>query len=140
MSKFFMVLITGLWLGLVIGLSFIEAPLKFRAPGITLKLGLGIGKLVFGVLNKIEIGMCIALLVALFSHKNVGNYLWFGVGLVAIILLIQSAVLLPVLDQRIILIQAGETPPPSHYHIIYIGLELLKVVSLFFAFFNAYKL
>ncbi len=84
--------------------------------------------------------MCIALLVALFSHKNVGKYLWFGVGLVAIILLIQSAVLLPVLDQRIILIQAGETPPPSHYHIIYIGLELLKVVSLFFAFFNAYKL
>ena len=31
------------WLGLVAGISLIEAPLKFRAPGITLALGLGIG-------------------------------------------------------------------------------------------------
>lgn len=29
-----------------------EAWLKFRAPGITLPLGLGIGKLVFNALNK----------------------------------------------------------------------------------------
>jgi len=29
------------WLGLVLGISAIEAPLKFRAPGITLPLGLG---------------------------------------------------------------------------------------------------
>ena len=135
-----MVLITGIWLGLVIGLSFIEAPLKFRAPGITLKLGLGIGKLVFGVLNKIEIAMCIGLLIAAINQKALGPYLWVGVGLLALILLIQTAYLLPVLDQRIALIQAGETPPPSRHHIVYIALELLKLVGLFFTFFNAYKL
>ncbi|MEM0967027.1 MAG: hypothetical protein AAGJ81_12845 [Verrucomicrobiota bacterium] len=51
-SQFFMLFVPGVWLGLVIGISFLEAPLKFQAPGITLELGLGIGRLVFGALNK----------------------------------------------------------------------------------------
>jgi hypothetical protein len=32
------------WLGMVIGISLIETPLKFRAPGITLALALGIDR------------------------------------------------------------------------------------------------
>lgn len=35
------------WLGMVLAVSFIEAPLKFRAPGVTLPIGLGIGRLSF---------------------------------------------------------------------------------------------
>ena len=34
-----------IWLGMVLAISFLEAPLKFRAPGITIPLGLGIGRL-----------------------------------------------------------------------------------------------
>lgn len=37
-----------IWIGFVGVISFMEAWLKFRAPGITLSLGLGIGRLVFG--------------------------------------------------------------------------------------------
>ena len=33
------------WLGMVLAISFLETPLRFRAPGITLPLGLGIGRL-----------------------------------------------------------------------------------------------
>ncbi|WP_328388425.1 hypothetical protein [Nocardia sp. NBC_00416] len=36
-----------LWLGMVLAISFLEAPLKFRAPGVATELGLGIGRLVF---------------------------------------------------------------------------------------------
>ena len=50
-----LILLPGVWLGFVLGISFLEAPLKFRAPGITRELGLGIGKLVFGALNKVEL-------------------------------------------------------------------------------------
>lgn len=39
-----------LWLGLVLAISFIEAPLEFRAPGVSLAVGLGIGRLVKVVL------------------------------------------------------------------------------------------
>ena len=42
------------WTGMIAGISFLETPLKFRAPGVTLPLGLGIGQLVFRALNKTE--------------------------------------------------------------------------------------
>jgi len=38
---------TFVWIGFVCAISFMEAWLKFRAPGITVPLGLGIGRLVF---------------------------------------------------------------------------------------------
>lgn len=41
------VALTFVWLGMVLAISFLEAPLKFRAPGVTLPIGLGIGRLVF---------------------------------------------------------------------------------------------
>lgn len=50
-----------IWLGMVLAISFLETPLKFRAPGITLPLGLGIGRLVFRALNglyAINLGRC----------------------------------------------------------------------------------
>jgi hypothetical protein len=31
------------WLGMVLAISFLEAPLKFRAPGVTLALGSELG-------------------------------------------------------------------------------------------------
>ncbi|MFF3252934.1 hypothetical protein ACFYWP_18430 [Actinacidiphila glaucinigra] len=42
------------WLGMVLGISFLEAPLKFRAEGIAVPLGLGIGRIVFRALNRVE--------------------------------------------------------------------------------------
>lgn len=51
------------WLGMVVAISFLEAPLKFRAPGITLLLGLGIGRLVFRALNAAEIVLAVPLAV-----------------------------------------------------------------------------
>ena len=46
-ARAFMLLVPPIWLGLIIGISFIEAPLKFTAPGIMIPLGLGIGRRVF---------------------------------------------------------------------------------------------
>jgi hypothetical protein len=43
------------WVGLVLAISFLEAPLKFRAPGVTIPIGLGIGRLVFRALNTVEV-------------------------------------------------------------------------------------
>ena len=52
------------WLGMVFAISFLEAPLKFRAPGITIPLGLGIGRLVFRALNICEVVLAAVALVA----------------------------------------------------------------------------
>lgn len=53
--------VSFVWLGMVLAISFLEAPLKFRAPNVTLQIGLGIGRLVFRALNTVE--GCFALLM-----------------------------------------------------------------------------
>jgi hypothetical protein len=53
---------------MVLAISFIETPLKFRAPGVTLQIGLGIGRLVFRALNACELALA-AVVVACFAIK-----------------------------------------------------------------------
>jgi hypothetical protein len=61
------------WLGMVLAISFLEAPLKFRAPGITLPLGLGIGRLIFRALNLAEIGLAALLTIACLIARPSGS-------------------------------------------------------------------
>ena len=58
-----------LWIGFVCAISFMEAWLKFRAPGVTIPLGLGIGRLVFNALNKVEWIFATAILGNILFHK-----------------------------------------------------------------------
>jgi len=66
-----------IWLGMVLAISFLETPLKFRAPGITLPLGLGIGRLVFRALNAAELALAgtltLALLASTAGDGNLGS-------------------------------------------------------------------
>ncbi|MBU3995011.1 MAG: hypothetical protein KKF42_04430, partial [Actinobacteria bacterium] len=55
-----------LWIGLIVAISFIEAPLKFQAEGITIPLGLGIGRLVFAALNITEAVLLVMLTIVTF--------------------------------------------------------------------------
>src|SRR5215212_10070776 len=53
------------WLGMVLAISFVETPLKFRAPGVTLQIGLGIGRLVFRALNACEVALAAVVVASL---------------------------------------------------------------------------
>jgi hypothetical protein len=116
------------WLGMVLAISFLEAPLKFRAPGITLPLGLGIGRLVFRALNGVEIALAALLVVGGVSTgmSQLGWLLLAGL----VLLLVLQVLLRPRLDQRAMRIVAGRTPPPSRLHLAYIALEGVKVFTL----------
>ena len=48
---------TLLWIGFILAISFMETPLKFQAPSLTLPVALEIGYRVFHALNAIEIGL-----------------------------------------------------------------------------------
>jgi len=52
-------------LGMVLPISFLEAPLKFRMPNVTLQIGRGIGRLVFRALNTVEVGFALVLLAVI---------------------------------------------------------------------------
>lgn len=123
---------TFTWVGLICGISFLEAPLKFQAPNITLELGLGIGKLVFGALTKIE--MSISLLIAaglLILKPQKIILIFYFIAILTVI--IDNTILMPILDARIDIITSGNTPPPSNAHWWYITLELIKIVSIIIA-------
>jgi len=121
-----------LWIGFVCAISFMEAWLKFRAPGVTLPLGLGIGSTVFKALNKVEWVFAVLMVVDLFLlHRGAGINLPRILLLVAIlILIIQTLWLLPALDARIPLYQQGIEPPSSPLHLYYVGIEVVKVICL----------
>lgn len=124
---------TFLWMGFVCAISFMEAWIKFKAPGITIPLGLGIGRLVFHALNTMEwifAGLVLFTLMLYTSEKNKPTWI-FG-GLSIFILLLQTFWFLPVLDDRALTIIQGETVSASSYRLMYIMLEVFKVCCLFF--------
>jgi hypothetical protein len=117
-----------IWFGMVLAIS-VEAPLKFRAPGITLPLGLGIGRLVFRALNagEIVLATATAITLALAPRPLAATVLMIAL---AATLAVQVAVLRPRLEARAQLIIDGGTPPRSRAHLAYLVLECAKLLML----------
>ena len=118
-----------LWAGVVIGVSFLAAPAKFGAPGLSLPVAMEVGRREFGALNLAELVLAIVTL-ALAAYARPERTIWLGLGLAAVIVVLQWLWLLPVLDARAELIIRGETPEPAPWHALYIGAEVLKLLAL----------
>jgi hypothetical protein len=121
-----------LWAGVLIGVSFLAAPAKFGASGLSLPVAMEIGRREFGALNLTEIALALATL-ALAAYVRPGRAIWLGLGLAALIVVLQWFWLLPVLDARAELIIQGDTPEPAPWHSLYIGAEVLKLLALLIA-------
>ena len=117
------------WLGMVLGISFLEAPLKFRAEGITVPLGLGIGRIVFRALNRVEAVLAAIAAVAVAWEVPGPVALGLGAGAVAV-LLAHLFVVRPALNRRTAAVLAGETGPRSRAHLRYVALEVVKALCL----------
>jgi hypothetical protein len=120
------------WLGMVLAISFIETPLKFRAPGVTLQIGLGIGRLVFRALNACELGLA-AVVVACFAITPPTTFAAVAVAVAVIALLAQVLAVRPRLTRRSNAVLAGGEGQRSHAHWAYVGLEIVKVIALLIA-------
>lgn len=125
--------LTFVWLGMVLAISFLEAPLKFRAPGVTLRIGLGIGRLVFRALNVVETVLAVLIGTALTLASARGPAL-IGFAVAATMLTIQLLAVRPRLSRRSDAVlaapQGGGEPARSRAHYAYVGLELVKVAAL----------
>jgi hypothetical protein len=125
-ARYMQLLVPMLWVGMVVAISFLEAPIKFRAPGVTLPVGLGIGRLVFQALNTVEVVLLVVLSAAFLAAAPPAVALVLLVS-VAVVLLCQVAVVRPLLGRRSARILAGESRPRSRMHWVYIALEVAKV-------------
>ncbi|AIY01143.1 hypothetical protein ART_1544 [Arthrobacter sp. PAMC 25486] len=141
---FAIVLLTMLpfiWFGMIAAISFIETPLKFKAPGMTHALGVGIGRLVFKVLNLVEAVLAV-LIVGAWTQQQELVTLPIGIFLAIPILALalQMVVLRPAMAHRTkalshtALTHSGNTAVKAKVatvtHIAYIGSELLKAIAL----------
>jgi hypothetical protein len=113
---------------MVVAISFLETPLKFRAPGVTLATGLGIGRLVFRALNAAEVLLALMLIVAMAGGYRRSALILSGIAVVALI--VQLIVVRPRLHRRTAAVLRGETGERSRAHLAYVALELIKVPAL----------
>ncbi|MFI6172937.1 hypothetical protein ACIBCN_39595 [Nocardia sp. NPDC051052] len=117
------------WLGMVVAISFVEAPLKFRAPGVSVAIGLGIGRLVFRALNSVEILLAGVVVAALVIDPPARASV-VAVAVAVAMLLAQLVFVRPRLTRRSNAVLAGDDAPRSHAHYAYVGLETVKVAAL----------
>lgn len=141
MIQYLMLLSVLIWAGCVVAISFMESWLKFRATGVTLPVGLSIGRLIFSALNKMEWFFAAILLISYFLNPVPVST--FGIGLFAVavgLLLIQTIWLLPALDARATVVISGKSVGASSLHIYFIGAEIIKLGSLLALGFQLFKL
>ncbi|MGJ8744808.1 hypothetical protein [Polaribacter sp.] len=125
------IIITLIWIGFVCSISFMEAWLKFQAPNITIPLGLGIGKLVFAALNRVEIFFSLVLFISfIINFKELESTETFTVSTIILTVLLQTLWLLPVLDERATLIIQNIQVPKSNLHFVIVFFEITKVACL----------
>jgi uncharacterized membrane protein YwzB len=123
---------TYIWIGFVLSISFMEAWLKFLALGITLQLGLGIGKLVFNALNKVELFFALIIILRLFFFGNYYKKKSIFILIPILILVCQTFWILPILNRHIDMIVQNIKVPKNNLHLIYVIMEIIKVISLFY--------
>ena len=114
---------------MVLAISFLEAPLKFRAPNVTRQIGLGIGRLIFRALNSIEVMFAVVLAaVIMVSPPPAGIIASFLTAFA--MLATQLIAVRPFLNRRSDKVLAGLNAPRSRGHYAYVGLEVVKVIAL----------
>jgi len=128
--------ITFTWLGMVLGVSVLSTPIRFTATTITRPIALDVGRVTFAALNKAEF---VALIIVLIILRLSGGAraLWIPVFALTLILIAQSAWLLPELSARTDMIIAGTEPPASIAHSAYSILEITKVILLSYTGFQS---
>lgn len=122
---------TLLWIGFLLAISFMEAPLKFQAESVTLPIGLEIGYLVFHALNGVEIVLAV-IITAVTLTNNFAPKTRYLTLFINGWLIVQTLLLYFPLDRRTLAIINGNEVPEAPYHLIYIGMEVVKLGLLLY--------
>jgi hypothetical protein len=99
---------------------------------VTLQIGLGIGRLVFRVLNVCELALA-AVVVGSFALKPPATGIAVAAAVAGVTLLAQVLVVRLRLTRRSDTVLAGVEGPRSRAHWAYVGLEIVKVIALLIA-------
>lgn len=123
------IVLPTLWIGLLLGISFMATPIKFKAQSLTLPMALDVGRVTFGLFSRVEQFLAVSLAVV---YGVLDRTIWPLVLIVPLVglVVLQAAWLLPSLNRRAGMIIAGEKMPPSRTHVAYGAAEALKLITL----------
>ena len=124
-----LLVVPAIWLGLLLGVSFLATPAKFLAPSLSLAVALDVGRATFAVWNIVE-WLVLGFFLLLGILGRAGRFFALAALLLFLLLLIQKVILLPMLDERVAAIIAGERPPSSWHHLFYIVIDVAKLQVL----------
>lgn len=128
------------WIGLLLGVSFLATPVKFLAPSLTLPVALDVGRQTFRWFSRVELVLAGAALLAALAYdgrRGLGSMRGTGRPLATVLAVVLLAVvllqvlwLLPLLDARVEIILRGGMPQPSRLHDVYVAIEAVKLGAL----------
>lgn len=119
----------AIWLGMLIGVSFIATPVKFQAAGLDLATALDVGRLTFGAFSRVEWVLAIGLAVTVCAARP-SRWRQLVTATVNAGLALQAIWLLPALTARVETIMSGTMPDASFHHVLYAGIEVAKALGL----------
>jgi len=126
-------IISFLWAGVLLGTSFLATPAKFLAPSLSLPEALEVGRVTFMVLSWVEYGFLIVFSLSLLLYLRSSRLKTVQIGAVFILIsmiALQQIWILPELNYRTTLVIQGAVLERSNLHFMYIGTELLKIITL----------
>jgi hypothetical protein len=129
-QRLFLPFVATLWLGLLLGVSFLATPVKFEAASLALPVALEVGRVTFALLAKVEWLFSAAIVVAVLLSPPPRLLRWSCSGALMLFLLVQALWLLPALDARVADVLAGGAVAPTNHHLLYVGAELSKALAL----------
>lgn len=113
-----------LWAGMILGISCLEAWVKFKAPSLRKPVGLDVGRTVFRAFHRVQWALLILIFVL-----SATTYLVIPIAL-CVLLALQTFWVFPKLCANVDLILKNETPRKNYYHLIYSCLEFAKLLLL----------
>jgi hypothetical protein len=122
-------LISAVWAGIIIGISFIAQPSKFKTPQLPRPIALATGRQIFHSMHKAESILAIAGVACNALKKNQHSlFLWF---IPVFVLIVQMVFLMPSLSARVDQVLAGHALQKSWHHLLFAILEMIKLLCLF---------
>lgn len=115
-----------LWAGIVIGGAWIAAPAKFTVDTLGLPQMLAVGQAQFLWLGRVELAFAATLGSSLLISRHPSTLVYFAIAALAM----QHLFVLPRLGLLTEARIAGTAPEENHLHMVYVGLDAVKVLFL----------
>lgn len=124
-----LVVVSLVWAGAVLGVSFIATPIKFKAPMLDRPTAFDVGRVTFLFFEKAEWALAILFILLILGAGPQSVPVVYGL-IVVLIVTAQVLWLTPKLIRRAVMLSSGETPPESPAHRIFVVLEAVKLLCL----------